>query len=91
MSKVLTLTPVIDGRVTETAIDAIAVTASDATADPNGPFWGLYVGAAGNITLTTLAGSTVLLTAVPLGILKVGCTRVWSTGTAAASTLIGLK
>jgi len=77
--------------VTDTAQDAIAVTASDSTADPNGPFWGIYVGAAGNITLQTLNGRTVLLTAVPLGILRVGCSRVWSTGTAAASTLIGLK
>jgi hypothetical protein len=91
MSKAIVLQPAFNGRVTETAIDAVAVTASDATADPNGPFWGLYVGVAGNITLTTLAGSTVLLTAVPIGILKVGCTRVWSTGTGAAATLIGLK
>lgn len=77
--------------VTNAAADAVAVTTSDTVADPNGPFFAIYVGAAGNIKLTTLNGSDVLLTAVPLGILNVGCTRVWTTGTAAAATLIGLK
>ncbi len=75
------------------AYDAVAVTVSDATADPNGPFYSLYVGVAGGaIKLTTLQGNDVTLTAVPLGVLKVGCTRVWSTGTTTTSTLIiGLK
>jgi len=77
--------------VSDNAVDAVAVTASDTVADPNGPFHSLYVGASGNITLTTLMGNTVLLTAVPIGVLKVGCSRVWSSGTAAASTVIGLK
>lgn len=77
--------------VNDNAMDANVVAASDTVADPNGPFFALYVGAAGNITLQTLADKTVLLTAVPIGILRVGCTRVWSTGTAAAATLIGLK
>ncbi len=90
MSEALKLNPV-NNRVADTAVGAIAVTASDTTADPNGPFYALYVGAAGNITLQTINGETVLLTAVPLGILKIACSRVWSTGTAAASTLIGLK
>jgi len=78
-------------QVLDTATDAFVVAASDAVADPNGPFMGLYVGTAGNITLQTLDNSKILLTAVPLGILKIGCTRVWSTGTATPSTLIGLK
>lgn len=86
-----TTTPPLRASMSECAHDAIAVTASDSTDDPNGPFYALYVGAAGNITLVTLAGSTVLLTAVPIGMLKVGCRRVLSTGTAAASTIIGLK
>ena len=75
------------------ADDAVVVTVSDATADPNGPFYALYVGvAAGNIKLTTLAGSDVLLTAVPIGVLKIGCSRVWSTGTTTTAALIvGLK
>lgn len=80
-------------QVNDTATDAFVVTVSDGTADPNGPFNALYVGvAAGNIKLTTLEGHDVTLTAVPLGVLKVGCTRVWSTGTTTTAALIvGLK
>ncbi len=79
--------------VTDAASDAVAVTVSDTLPDPNGPFYALYVGvAAGAIKLTTLAGNDVTLSAVPLGVLKIGCTRVWSTGTTTTSTLImGLK
>ncbi len=79
--------------VTDSAADAVAVTVSDTDRDPNGPFFALYVGvAAGAIKLTTLAGNDVLLTAVPIGVLKIGCTRVWSTGTTTTSSLIiGLK
>ncbi len=79
--------------VTDAASDAVAVTVSDTDADPNGPFFALYVGvAAGAIKLTTLAGNDVLLTAVPIGVLKIGCTRVWSNGTTTtASLIIGLK
>lgn len=75
------------------ANDAVVVAVSDTVADPNGPFYSLYVGVAGGaIKLTTLLGSDVTLTAVPLGILKIGCTRVWSTGTTAtAALIIGLK
>jgi hypothetical protein len=79
--------------VTPAAVDAVVVTASDTVADPNGPFFALYVGvAAGAIKLTTLAGNDVLLTAVPIGKLDIGCTRVWSTGTTTTAALIvGLK
>lgn len=77
--------------VSDAAVDAIAVTASDSTDDPNGPFYALYVGVAGNISLVTLEGNAVLLTAVPIGILKIGCKRVNASNTAAASTIIGLK
>lgn len=73
------------------ADDAIVVAASDTVADPSGPFYALYVGAAGNIKLTTLMGSDVLLTAVPIGVLKIGCIKVWATGTTAAATIVGLK
>lgn len=86
-----TTTPPLRAPIHNSAHDAIAVSASDTVDDPNGPFYALYVGAAGNITLVTLAGSTVLLTAVPVGKLDVGCRRVLSTGTSAASTIIGLK
>lgn len=80
-------------RFLDTATDAVVVTVSDTEADPNGPFNALYVGvAAGNIKLQTLEGSTVTLTAVPIGVLKIGCSRVWSTGTTTTAALIvGLK
>ncbi len=79
--------------VIDTASDAFLVTVSDSVADPNGPFNALYCGAAaGDIKLTTLEGHDILLTAPPLGILKIGCTRVWSSGTTKTSSLIvGLK
>lgn len=92
MTRALTPGPARD-QISDTAWDAVAVTVSDATADPNGPFYALYVGVAGGaIKLTTMAGNDVTLTAVPLGILKVACTRVWSTGTTTtAALIIGLK
>ncbi len=77
--------------VSLSAVDAVAVAASDTVADPNGPFYAFYTGAAGDITLVTLQGNTVLLTAVPIGKYDIGFTRVFSTGTAHASTIIGLK
>jgi hypothetical protein len=76
--------------VTTAAADAVAITASDTTADPNGPFYALYVGGTGAIKLTTLAGNDVTLAAVPVGILHVGCTKVFTTGTA-ATNIVGLK
>lgn len=78
-------------EVGDYARDAVAVTASDATNDPGGPFYSLYVGGAGAVKLTTLAGTDVTLSAVPVGTtLKIGCRRVWSTGTT-ATLVIGLK
>lgn len=75
------------------ASDIFAVTESDATADPNGPFRGLVFGVAGAIKIQTSAGSTIVL---PSGLLAVGIihpikiTRVWSTGTTATS-IYGVK
>lgn len=79
--------------ITEGAVDGVVVAASDTVDDPNGPFFSLYVGvAAGNIQITTLLGNTLLLTAVPLGVLRIGCRRVWSTNTTTtAALIIGLK
>jgi hypothetical protein len=80
-------------KVIDTASAAFLVTVSDTVADPNGPFNALYCGAAaGDIKLTTLEGQDIVLTAPPLGILKIGCSRVWSNGTTKTSTLIvGLR
>lgn len=50
----------------------------------------IYVGGAGNINLVTLDGSTILLTAVPVGtILRIATKQVKATNTT-ATLLIGL-
>ena len=71
---------------------AIAVTASDTTADPAGPFASLYVGTstgiAGTLTVTTIRGTKVTFTGVLAGtIIPVAVQRVWSTGTTATNVL----
>jgi hypothetical protein len=71
---------------------AAAVTQSDATADPAGPFAAFYVGTTGgNVKVTTIDGSTVTLAGTLIGqIYPIAITRVWSTGTA-ASNILGLR
>lgn len=68
---------------------AKAVTASDATNDPAGPFSGLIVTGAGTLKITTMMNDTVTLAAVVVGqYIPIVTKRVWSTGTSA--TVIGL-
>ena len=45
----------------------------------------LYVGAPGDVRITTVGGDTVTFTAVPAGILPVRAARVHATGTTASS------
>lgn len=80
------------------ATRAVAVTVSDTTTDPNaygGYFRALYVGAAGDVKVTTLDGDTPTFKSVLAGtILPVACTRVWSTGTTVGTPntyIIGLS
>lgn len=69
---------------------AIAVTVSDSTADPAGPFAGLLVAAAGTVKFTDAQGNTVTMASVLAGTeIHVATSRVWSTGTAA--TVYGLR
>jgi hypothetical protein len=64
------------------------VTASDATADPAGPFAGIFTGAGGTIKLTTTRGQTLTFVSLPAGvILPVATNRVWATTTTATSVL----
>ena len=85
------LLSLVSGRADSPAGGAVAVTASDATADPSGPFRALWVGGAGTVKLNTLENNDVSFVGVPAGtILPVGCTRVWSTGTTATS-IVGLR
>ena len=70
--------------------NAYAVTPSDTTADPNGPFTELVVGGAGAVKLTTVGGSTVVITAVAGQRIQLQVSRVWSTGTLATG-IVGQK
>ena len=73
----------------------VAVTVSDTTADPAGPFTGLLVTAAGTLKLTPRSGPLASSSLTISGSLPVGTyiefpvSRVWSTGTSA--TVVGLK
>jgi hypothetical protein len=53
------------------------------------PCRAIYVGVAGNISLTTIAGQTLTLTNVPVGLLQMGASAVASGGTTATG-LVGL-
>jgi hypothetical protein len=65
--------------------NADAVSPSDST-DLGAPASALYIGVAGDVTVTMAGGQTnVLFKAVPVGVLPVACTRVWATGTTASS------
>lgn len=70
--------------------DLVAVTPSDATADPKGAFASLLVTAPGSLKITTRAGTDISLAAVVVGqVIEVAVQRVWSTGTSA--TVLGYK
>ena len=61
---------------------------SDTTELPDN-FIGFYVGGAGNVTIMTTTGQTVLFTAPPVGfILAIRARRIMSTGTT-ATALVG--
>lgn len=65
--------------------DAHAVSPSD-SADLTPYATKLYVGGAGNVKVTTLAGTTLTFTGVPAGtVLPVTVKRVFNTGTTASS------
>lgn len=69
--------------------DALAVTASNTVADPAGPFAALLVCVTGNLKFTTRAGTTITMTAVPVGtVVPLVTSRVWTTGTTA--TVVGM-
>ena len=70
------------------ATGAAAITPNDSS---EVDFNGIYVGGAGNLTVTLLDGSVVTLTAVIVGtIYPLRVTKVLATGTT-ATNLIGLK
>jgi hypothetical protein len=71
------------------ANDAFAVTPSDSVAFAS-VATRLYVGGAGDVTLITHAGNTVLFKSVPAGtVLPIRCTQVMNTATT-ATLMLGL-
>ena len=68
------------------AYDAVSLTLSDSV-DLVQHCNALYIGVTGDVKLTTWAGNDVTFKAVPVGILPVGATRVWSTGTTATNII----
>lgn len=73
------------------ALGAFDITPSD-TANLERTAKSLYIGSAGDVKVTTIAGDTVTFKAVPVGILPVVVTKVFETGTTEATraALIGL-
>ena len=72
------------------ADNAIATPASDSV-DLTNFCRAIWVATGGSVKVTTVAGQTVTFTGVPDGfILPVRCSRIWSTGTTAPTTLIAL-
>lgn len=69
---------------------AVSITPND-SASLTDPVSAIYVGGAGNIKLTTIAGDTVTLISVSTStVLDIATTKVFSTSTT-ATNLIGLK
>jgi hypothetical protein len=71
---------------TVAAFEAAAVTLSDST--ELAPTRSLYIGAGGNLKVTTAYGTDVTFSNVVAGsILPIQVTKVWSTGTTAANVI----
>lgn len=66
---------------------AAVVTPSDSVDLTRKAYKGLWVGVAGAIKVTTVGGSTVTFTGVPVGLFPVAVKRVWATGTTATTML----
>jgi len=66
------------------ATDAVAVTPDDNN-DLANVAVALYVGTTGDVKINTFYGNTVTFKTVPVGIMPVRVSRVWSTGTTASN------
>ena len=72
-----------------TYLDGVAVTKSDTTNDPAGPFAGFLVTVTGNVSFVTMGGNTIALTSVAANVvIPIACRRINSTNTSA--TVVGL-
>ena len=75
-----------EAEQTAPAIDAINITPSDVATLANGTCLALYIGAAGDVTLVTAAGTTTLFVGILAGsILPVRTNKVKATGTTASA------
>ena len=74
------------------ATSVVAVTKSDSTADPSGPFRAILIdGTAGAVKFTDIAGNAITLNNLQQGVIYPICfSRVWSAVTA-ATDIYGLK
>jgi hypothetical protein len=71
-------------EISDPVPNAVAVTPSDSV-DLPAKTTALYVGIAGDLTVTMLNGETVTFTAAAAGWHPIRVRRVWSTGTAATN------
>lgn len=74
---------------TAPAVDIRAITLD--TDFPEGVCRGLYVGAAGDISVRKIDGTDIVLPAVPVGILPVAVIRVNATGTTVATPTTNIR
>ena len=66
--------------------DGVSVTPSDSADIPGGPFAAFDVGVAGDVTVTTMRGTKLLLKARNAGVIYTyAIRRIWATGTTASS------
>lgn len=68
-----------------TGVGGAAITTSNTTADPAGPFRALWVAAPGDIKITGLDDSVFTIPNFPGGMLSVGAKMIWTTGTTVTS------
>lgn len=78
------------GNVTAPATNAVSVGGGNDSTVYDPPLVALYVGTAGDIKVDMVWGDTVTFTNVPVGILPIQVTKVYSTDTAAAG-IVGLR
>jgi hypothetical protein len=81
--------PLKHGLVSTPAVSAAAITPSD-TADLPTPTRGIYVGVGGNLTVNMLEDDNVVFVGLLPGVIHpIACSRIFATGTTAAS-IVGI-
>jgi hypothetical protein len=71
------------------AVGGFAITPSDTADMPLGPTRSIYVGVTGDLKVTMIDGTTIVISNAAVGYHPLRALRVWSTGTA-ATNLTGL-